>query len=298
MKSGLMDNLRPDQIEQIVRAVVERVSASMAQGASAPAAPSQPTPPSVKDENTATGKRLVETGATRMGITDAQALHCDSLAPYIDHTLLKPNATEDDIAKLCGEARQYNFASVCVNTSYVEQCARLLGGSPVKVCTVVGFPLGAMSSAAKAFETRDAVSHGAEEIDMVINVGKLQSGNYAYVLDDIRAVVESAGGRTVKVIIETGLLSENEKVAACVLAKAAGSDFVKTSTGFSGGGATEADIALMRSVVGGEMGVKASGGIRDCAGARNMIAQGATRIGASASVNILKGDEARGKAGY
>ena len=294
-----MDNLSPEQIEQIIRAVVERVSRTLASGDTPPAAPPA-TPacaasaPEPKDEDTKAGRRMVESGAARMGVTDAQAVRCSTLAPYIDHTLLKPNATEDDIGKLCAEARQHKFASVCVNTSYVEQCARLLAGSGVKVCTVVGFPLGAMSSAAKAFETRDAAMHGADEIDMVINVGKLQSGNYAYVMDDIRAVVEAAGGRTVKVIIETSLLDDTQKVAACVLAKAAHADFVKTSTGFSGGGATVEDIALMRRVVGGEMGVKASGGIRDCDGARSMIAQGATRIGASASVNIVKGEENRG----
>lgn len=292
-----MDNLSPEQIEQIIRAVVERVGRTLASGDTPPAAPAAApacAAPEPKDEDTRAGRRMVESGAARMGVTDAQAVRCSTLAPYIDHTLLKPNATEDDIEKLCAEARQHKFASVCVNTSYVEQCARLLAGSGVKVCTVVGFPLGAMSSAAKAFETRDAVMHGADEIDMVINVGKLQSGNYAYVMDDIRAVVEAAGGRTVKVIIETSLLDDTQKVAACVLAKAAHADFVKTSTGFSGGGATVEDIALMRRVVGGEMGVKASGGIRDCDGARSMIAQGATRIGASASVNIVKGEENRG----
>ncbi len=298
-----MDNLDPDRITRIVEEVVKRVGARTA--AAPPADPPPAAAPSCgcggpaadeRAENTRAGKRILDTGAARVGCTDASAIHCDEIAPYIDHTLLKPNATESEISKLCAEARQYQFASVCVNTSYVEQCARLLAGSGVKVCTVVGFPLGAMTTDAKAFETRDAVAKGADEIDMVINVGKLQSGNYAFVSDDIRAVVKAASGHVVKVIIETALLDETQKIAACVLAKAAGADFVKTSTGFSGGGATAEDIALMRRVVGEQMGVKASGGIRDCDVARQMIESGATRIGASASVNIVKGTQ--GKAGY
>ncbi|MGI8906894.1 MAG: deoxyribose-phosphate aldolase [Candidatus Sumerlaeaceae bacterium] len=221
-------------------------------------------------------------------------MECGDLAPYIDHTLLKADATETEVEKLCAEARKHKFASVCVNTSYVETCARLLAGSGVKVCCVVGFPLGAMSTDAKAFETRTAVSQGADEVDMVINVGKLESGNYAYTYEDIRAVVKAASGNTVKVILETSLLNEDQKIAACVLAKAAGSDFVKTSTGFSTGGATPEDVALMRRIVGDQMGVKASGGIRDCGTAQTMINSGATRIGASASVGIVKGQQGKG----
>lgn len=231
---------------------------------------------------------MVRGGAARIGSAGAAPAACSDLAPYIDHTLLKPNATEKEIEKLCAEARQHRFASVCVNTSYVDLCARLLAGSGIPVCAVVGFPLGAMSTDSKAFETRDAVRRGAEEIDMVINVGKLHSGDFAYVYDDIHAVVKAAAGHTVKVIIETALLTDEQKVSACVLAKAAGAHFVKTSTGFSTGGATAADIALMRRVVGEQLGVKASGGIRDCPTALKMVESGATRIGASASVAIVK----------
>lgn len=249
-----------------------------------------------RDAQTANSKAVLEKGACRIGATNVAGRECGDLANYIDHTLLKPDATEAEIEKLCEEARKHHFASVCVNTSYVETCARLLAGSGVMVCCVVGFPLGAMSSDAKAFETRHAISQGADEIDMVINIGKLESGNYAYVYDDIRAVVKAAAGHTVKVIIETVFLNEDQKIAACVLAKAAGADFVKTSTGFASGGATPEDIALMRRIVGDQMGVKASGGIRDCSTAQQMIESGATRIGASASVSIVKGQQ--GKTAY
>lgn len=307
-----MQSLTPDQISTVVEEVIRRVSkrmetnevqkapvaakssgAASAEGKSCTSTSCECT--DCKSERTRTSKEMLEKGACRVGC-DPKGIHCEDIAPYIDHTLLKPNATEKEIEELCKQARQYKFASVCVNTSYVEQCARLLDGSGVKVCTVVGFPLGAMSTDSKAFETRDAIAHGAEEIDMVINIGKLQSGNYAYVGDDIRAVVKAAAGRTVKVIIETSLLTEDEKISACVLAKAAGADFVKTSTGFAGGGATAEDIALMRRIVGNQMGVKASGGIRDCSTAQKMIESGASRIGASASVGIVKGQD--GKSGY
>jgi len=249
-----------------------------------------------KDAQAANSKAVLDKGACRIGATNIAGTECGDLANYIDHTLLKPDATETEVEKLCAEARKYKFASVCVNTSYVEMCARLLQGSGVKVCCVVGFPLGAMSIDAKAFETRHAVSQGADEVDMVINVGKLESGNYGYVFEDIRAVVKAAAGHTVKVILETALLDNDQKIAACVLAKAAGADFVKTSTGFSTGGATPEDIALMRRIVGDQMGVKASGGIRDCNTAQTMIQSGATRLGASASVSIVKGQQ--GKTAY
>lgn len=280
-------SMQQERIDQIVDEVVRRVAARME--APAPSTPScacavTPAPDTAKSA----GKQIIAQGACRIGCSDPAELKCEDLAPYIDHTMLKSNATEKEIDKLCKEAVEHHFASVCVNTSYVEQCARLLHGSGVLVCCVVGFPLGAMTSDAKAFETRDAIMKGAQEIDMVINVGKLQSGNMAYVFDDIRAVVRAAAGNTVKVIIETSLLSEDQKIAACVLAKAAGADFVKTSTGFSTGGATAEDIALMRRIVGDQMGVKASGGIRDCDTARTMVSSGATRIGASASVSIIK----------
>jgi deoxyribose-phosphate aldolase len=303
----VMQSLTPDQISRVVDEVVkkiqERVNTPQSNGE--PATPqakgSSCSGPSCectecKTERTKSSRAMLEKGACRVGCGDPSSIHCEDIASYIDHTLLKPDAKEKEIEELCRQARQYHFASVCVNTSYVEQCATLLQGSGVLVCTVVGFPLGAMSSEAKAFETRDAVNHGADEIDMVINIGKLQSGNFAYVLDDIRSVVRAASGHTVKVIIETSMLDEDQKIAACVLSKAAGADFVKTSTGFGGGGATSEDIALMRRIVGANMGVKASGGIRDCATAQQMIQSGATRIGASASVTIVKGKE--GKSGY
>jgi deoxyribose-phosphate aldolase len=248
--------------------------------------------PECKAEQTKASKAVLDKGACR--ITATGSTECGDLAPYIDHTLLKADATEAEVEKLCAEARKHKFASVCVNTSYVETCARLLAGSEVMVCCVVGFPLGAMSTDAKAFETRTAISQGADEVDMVINVGKLESGNFTYVYDDIRAVVKAAAGHTVKVILETSLLNEDQKIAACVLSKAAGADFVKTSTGFSTGGATAEDIALMRRIVGDQMGVKASGGIRDCTTAQKMIDSGATRIGASASVGIVKGQQTKG----
>ncbi|MCD6413105.1 MAG: deoxyribose-phosphate aldolase [Elusimicrobia bacterium] len=219
------------------------------------------------------------------------------IASMIDHTLLKANATGEQIGKLCEEAKKYNFASVCVNPAYVALASDLLKGSPVKVTTVVGFPLGATTPTAKAIETRDAIAAGADEIDMVINVGALKSGNYQIVLDDIKAVREASRGHILKVIIETALLTNEEKVKACELAKQAGADFVKTSTGFSTGGATVEDVKLMRSVVGPSMGVKASGGIRSLEDAEAMKKAGATRIGASASVKIVAGEKSEGK-GY
>lgn len=280
-------------IERLVDEVVRRVTAEAVRPALTGSATACGCPSATAEATETAARALLGTGACRVGCTDAKSLRCEDLAPYIDHTLLKPGATESEIEKLCDEARRYRFASVCVNTSYTELCARLLAGSGVMVCSVVGFPLGAMSTEAKAFETRDAIRHGADEVDMVINVGKLKSGDFAYVCDDIRAVVQAAAGRTVKVIIETALLTDEEKVAACVLAKAAGAHFVKTSTGFGPGGATAADVALMRRTVGDRMGVKASGGIRDCQTAIQMVESGATRIGASASVAIVKGQESK-----
>lgn len=212
------------------------------------------------------------------------------LAGMIDHTLLKADATPEAVRRLCAEARQWHFASVCVNGSYVELAAQELEGSGVKVCTVVGFPLGAASSAAKAAEARDAVERGADEVDMVLNVGRLKAGDDAYVRDDVAAVRKAADGRTLKVILETCLLTDAEKERACRICKEAGADFVKTSTGFSSGGATEADVALMRAAVGPDRGVKASGGIRTRSDAERMVAAGASRIGASASVAICQED--------
>jgi deoxyribose-phosphate aldolase len=218
------------------------------------------------------------------------------VASQIDHTLLRADATAADIRQLCGEARTYSFASVCVNPYWVPLAVAELAGSPVKVCTVVGFPLGASSTFAKVAETENAVKLGAREIDMVINIGELKGANDDAVRHDIAAVAKAAhaGGAILKVILETALLDDDQKVTASTLSKEAGADFVKTSTGFSTGGATIRDVALLRKTVGETMGVKASGGIRTLDDLKNMIAAGATRIGASASVKIM--EAARGKA--
>ena len=211
-----------------------------------------------------------------------------NIAKYIDHTILKAEATAEDVKKLCKEAREYKFASVCVNGCYAKLVATLLAGTDVKTCVVVGFPLGAMTKEAKAFETTQAIENGATEIDMVINVGALKEKNYELLKEDIEAVVNAAKGKAlVKVIIEACLLTDEEKVKACEISKEAKADFVKTSTGFSTGGATKEDIALMRKTVGPEIGVKASGGVRDFKTAMDMINAGASRIGASASISIV-----------
>ena len=214
------------------------------------------------------------------------------IAKMIDHTVLKAAATQQEIIKLCQEAKEYGFASVCINPTFVSLAAEQLKGSGVMVCTVVGFPLGCSTTETKAYETRDAVKNGAQEVDMVINIGALKDGNEEKILQDISAVVKAAqetnSEAAVKAIIETCYLSQEEKIAACKLAKAAGAHFVKTSTGFGTGGATAEDIALMRQVVGLEMGVKASGGIKNSADVFNMIKAGANRIGASAGINIIK----------
>ncbi|UBH08426.1 deoxyribose-phosphate aldolase [Macrococcus armenti] len=217
-----------------------------------------------------------------------------NLAKYIDHTALKPETTKAQIEQLAHEAREYGFMSVCVNPTHVAYAKSLLEGTDVLVCTVIGFPLGANTPAVKAFETKDAIANGAGEVDMVINVGALKDKNYDLVAEDIKAVVDAARDVTTKVIIETALLTEEEKVKACEIAQAQGADFVKTSTGFSTGGATKEDIALMRKTVGTVMGVKASGGVRSYEDVMKMIEAGATRIGASAGVQILKGEEAKG----
>jgi deoxyribose-phosphate aldolase len=219
------------------------------------------------------------------------------LAPFIDHTLLKPDATREELVKLCAEAREWGFATVCVNSGNVPLAARLLEGCATRPIAVVGFPLGVGTSSAKAFEAREAVRSGAAEIDMVINQGALKGRDYARVEQDIRAVVEAARPAPVKVILETGGLTRDEKVIGCALAKAAGAAWVKTSTGFGPGGATAEDVALMREVVGEDVGVKASGGVRTTDDAQRMIAAGASRIGASASVAIVQGAKAAGVAG-
>jgi deoxyribose-phosphate aldolase len=232
---------------------------------------------------------VLEAGATRVGI-HATGGAPDGVAGMIDHTLLKPDAAVKDIEKLCQEAAQFHFATVCVNPTWVAASARFLRGSGVGVCSVVGFPLGATTPDVKHYETRRAIFDGASEIDMVINVGALKSGDLRTVECDIAAVVDACRQSSVgsKVIIEAALLTDEEKVTACALAKAAGADFVKTSTGFGPGGATVADVTLMRRVVGADMGVKAAGGVRDLEGLKAMVAAGATRVGASAGVKIVQ----------
>jgi len=242
-------------------------------------------------------KNIVGVGAERIaaGMGVGEALNDKNLAGKIDHTLLKPDATPDEIKKLCDEAAKYKFASVCINPCYVSLCSNLLKGTGVKVCTVIGFPLGSNTTEVKSFEAEQAIQNGAEEIDMVMNVGQHKQGNYDYVFNDINLVVLTAKkkGLICKVILETALLTDEEKIRACLICKKAGADFVKTSTGFSKGGATVGDIALMKYVVGSGIGVKASGGIRSREDAQAMIASGADRIGASASVKIVSGEKSK-----
>lgn len=246
-------------------------------------------------------KNIIDQGADRIsaGMGVGSELPDDNMARKIDHTMLKPDVTPTEIMQLCSEAREYTFASVCVNPSYVSLCANELKGTPVKVCTVIGFPLGANTTKIKREEAEEALRNGAQEIDMVINVGMLKQGEFDYVFNDINQVVLAAKkyDAICKVIIETALLTDEEKIKACLISKKAKADFVKTSTGFSSGGATVGDIALMKYVVGSTVGVKASGGIRTREDAEAMVAHGADRIGASASVKIVKG-ESDGKGGY
>jgi deoxyribose-phosphate aldolase len=239
-------------------------------------------------------QHVVHAGADRIATTLGIAPTDGSMGHMIDHTLLKPDASHDQIAQLCYEARKYSFASVCINPTNVKLCAELLKDSGVPVCTVVGFPLGATPTEVKVFEAQQAIRDGASEVDMVINVGALKSKDYELAERDIASIARvcHAGNAILKVIIEAALLSDEEKVIACQLAKVAGADFVKTSTGFGPGGATLEDVALMRRVVGPSMGVKAAGGIRSYADAQKMIAAGASRIGASASVKIMQEAEA------
>ncbi|MEI7500290.1 MAG: deoxyribose-phosphate aldolase [Bacteroidota bacterium] len=216
------------------------------------------------------------------------------LASYIDHTLLKPEAVVSQFEQLCNEAVKYKFKSVCVNSSWIPFVAKKLRGTNVKICSVIGFPLGEMDTRSKAFEARIAIGNGAEELDMVINVGALKSGNLKLVEEDIRAIKRACRGATVlKVILETGLLTDEEKIIACEISKRAGADFVKTSTGFSGSGATVHDVALMRKIVGPHMGVKASGGIRNFDQAIEMINAGANRLGCGSSVDVITGAESQ-----
>jgi deoxyribose-phosphate aldolase len=234
-------------------------------------------------------------GAARFGLQAQPGTYSREIARTIDHTLLKPEATRQQFEQLCAEAREHGFATVCVNPAWVPLCAQLLQGSETAVCTVVGFPLGATLPDVKAFESTRVVQEGAAEVDMVINIGALRSGDYRLVAEDVAAVVEAShrGGAIVKVIIEAALLEDDDKVRACVLSRAAGAEFVKTSTGFGPGGATVADVALMRRVVGPAMGVKAAGGVRDLKSAQEMIEAGADRIGASVGVKIVAESQGR-----
>lgn len=242
------------------------------------------------------GVRLVVPARTAQKQKDFTKIKSNKIASYIDHTLLKPTASQAQIKQLCDEALEYQFASVCVNPVHVRIAAHFLVGSNVKVCTVIGFPLGATSTLSKVMETRDAIANGAQEIDMVINVGALLERDYFQVYSDIKAVRDAAPHQILKVILETGYLSKEQIVRGCILTKMAGADFVKTSTGFGPGGATVEDIALMREVVGPEFGVKASGGVRDYATTMAMIKAGANRIGASAGIAIVEG--LRGESDY
>jgi deoxyribose-phosphate aldolase len=263
---------------QIIDAVTREVLAALAAGRDLCATPEQV-------------RKVVANGADRVSFHGAGAQVPLDLARYIDHTLLKPDATAVEIDRLCAEAAEYHFASVCINPTWVRRAAANLRGTDVVVCTVIGFPFGATSPEIKAMEARKALRDGAREVDMVINIGALKSGEHALVGEDIAKVVDAAheSGALCKVILETALLTDEEKVIASSLAKTAKADFVKTSTGFAGGGATVYDVALMRETVGPKMGVKASGGVRTTEDAEEMIAAGATRIGASAGIQIVSG---------
>jgi deoxyribose-phosphate aldolase len=283
--------MTPSELQRLIEIIVEELGAAVASGG----APARCACHSLRYECCPDHLRgVIEAGATRLGLHAAGGT-VDGIAMMIDHTLLKPDATRIEIETLCREAAEYHFASVCVNPVWVSTCARLLHDSSVKVCSVVGFPLGATTSDTKHYETRRAIFDGAREIDMVINVGALKSAELRVVEQDIEAVTLPCRevGVVSKIIIEAALLNDEEKVTACTLAKAAGADYVKTSTGFGPGGATAADVALMRRVVGDEMGVKAAGGVRDLEAVKAMVAAGATRIGASAGVRIVQ--ESRGQ---
>ncbi len=234
---------------------------------------------------------IIDAGATRISSPLGVLPDNKDIAKYIDHTLLKADVDEKSIRKLCDEAKEYHFASVCVNPYWVSLCCELLKDTDVKIATVIGFPLGATPKEVKSFEAQQASQNGADEFDMVINIGALKSDDFKYVYEDIKAVVDAVSPKVVKVIIETALLTDEEKVEACTIAKEAGAHFVKTSTGFSSGGATVEDVKLMKAVVDGNLEIKASGGIHDYETALEMIKAGATRIGASAGVAIIKGEK-------
>ena len=276
-------------LDQLVEIITREVLAAYPKGAECGVCKSGNCDGQCVETNPDGARQVVKAGADRLSARLGARNVAGDMAGMIDHTLLKPNGTEEQIRQLCAEAREFSFATVCVNPAWVPLCAELLRGSPVKVCTVVGFPLGATLPEVKAFETQRVAQLGATEIDMVINVGALKSRLYDVAQDDIAAVVDAAHGlgSSVKVIIEAAYLTDEEKVEACVLSKAAGADYVKTSTGFAATGATVEDVALMRRVVGPDMGVKAAGGVKTAEDARALIAAGATRIGASASVKII-----------
>src|SRR5687768_2677167 len=286
--------LNPDDLQRLIEIITEEVMAAQRRAA---ATPSQCSCHAVLYDCCPDRLRgVLDAGASRIGL-HATGGAAGTVASMIDHTLLKPDATRQDIERLCAEAAQFHFATVCVNPTWVALSSQLLRGSGVGVCSVVGFPLGATSADVKHYETRRAIFDGASEIDMVINIGALKSGDLKVVERDIAAVVGPCreAGVVSKVILEVALLNDDEKIAACTLSKAAGADFVKTSTGFASGGATAADVALMRRVVGRDMGVKAAGGVRDLKSAQQMIEAGADRIGASVGVKIVQ--EGQGKGG-
>ena len=284
-------------IDQIVDVIASRVEKELSRRLGDSVAPCKTCVNSAKCDSKAVIGSLTE-GAVRIGSTASiEDAPCGDVASYIDHTLLKPEATRDDIKKMCEEARRFNFASVCVNSSQVRLAAACLEGSQTMPIAVIGFPLGAATSGAKSFETKEAIRNGAKEIDMVVNIGAVKARDHFYVLEDIRAVVKAAGRTPVKVILETSKLTDEEKIFVCALSKAAGAAFVKTSTGFGGGGATPEDVALMRRTVGADMGVKASGGIRTIDDAEKVIEAGADRIGASSSVQIVQCKVPAGKSG-
>ena len=299
-----MSTQRSDGIDSLVDVISQKVAERLQLGGVASQAGdpgSDPASPCQATADTCNGcgycvtrkspvvEELVRLGASRIGAGPGGIKPKENIAAHIDHTLLKADATYDDLRKVCEEARKWQFATVCVNASHIPLVAKLLDGSGVKPIAVVGFPLGAMTPTAKAFEAREAVRNGAREIDMVLHIGAMKSKDYALVAEDIRRVVDASKPWPVKVILETGGLTHDEKIIGCALSKASGAAFVKTSTGFGPGGATVEDIALMRRVVGEELGVKASGGVRDTETARQMMDAGADRIGASASVAIVTG---------
>jgi deoxyribose-phosphate aldolase len=288
--------LNPTDLQRLVEIITEEVMMAQRRAASAPA---QCSCHAVLYDCCPDRLRgVLDAGASRIGL-HATGGAAGPVAGMIDHTLLKPEATKQEIEKLCREAAEYHFATVCVNPAWVALCASLLRGTGVGVCSVVGFPLGATTPDVKHYETRRVIFDGASEVDLVINIGALKSGELQVVERDIAAVVGPCREANVvsKVIIEVALLTDDQKIAASTLAKAAGADFVKTSTGFASGGATAADVALMRRVVGADMGVKAAGGVRDFEGLKAMVAAGATRVGASAGVKIVQESQGQKPAG-